>query len=287
MSLGVTLGVKRLLTFSLLVVLVNGGMAGGTRADQPVPSDEAVIVEPPSIGLLDNFFLKAGVGAERTGDSSEGFGVVGVNWGIPLTPPEGIAVGLQLGGNTLFEEDEISGSATVGAFTRHVPTYQDQHGAAAVLFDYYRTESSEDLWAVRPIIGTTISRRDALGLEAVASLNKQGRQRVANSLTTFWNRGWSERFGTEFGVGYEIKRVDASIFRVRAAMKVSPKVDLWCGADVNSGANFVVGIGLTYRCTDGRVHATLTNIGGDGRDLHVPFPTKDFAAFYRKTKGFR
>src|SRR2546426_11737760 len=52
--------------------------------------------EPP----FDNLYLDAGAGRERPdGEDSTGFATLGMNWGIPLTPPSNVALGLQLGGD--------------------------------------------------------------------------------------------------------------------------------------------------------------------------------------------
>ena len=92
------------------------------------------------------------------------------------------------------------------------------------------------------------------------------RERLTDSFTTFWTRGWSERLGTEFGVGYEFRRVNAALFRVRGAIGLTPSVDLWCGADANVNGNYAVGLGVSYHLGETGRHDILHNIGGTGRE---------------------
>src|SRR5437773_761113 len=132
--------------------------------DLPRPDNGRVDQQPP-VGLFDNLYLNAGVGVERPpGEDSTGFATIGANWGIPLTPPDGVALGLQLGGSLKARDDDPEWNATFGGFSRHFPTFPDQQGAFGALFDYRRTAFHNDLWAFRPIIGTTINSKDALGI---------------------------------------------------------------------------------------------------------------------------
>ena len=136
---------------------------------------------------------------------------------------------------------------------------------------------------MRPIVGTTISAKDALGLEGVAALNEQHGQRANNSLTTFWTRGWSERLGTELGAGYEFRNVKGALLRARFAMGLTRATDLWCGGDANLNGSYAVGMGVSYYFGDARRHASLHNIGGSTADLYTPFPSADYPALlYRK-----
>jgi hypothetical protein len=123
-----------------------------------------------------------------------------------------------------------------------------------------------------------------LGIEGVASLNQEHRQRIANSFTTFWTRGWSERFGTEFGAGYEFSHVNKTLFRARAALWLAHHVDLWLGGDINTHANYAIGTGVSYYFGDAGQHANLHNIGGTGDELYTPFPTADFPSLFHRSK---
>lgn len=235
--------------------------------------------------LFDNVFLTTGAGVERLpGEDRTGYGIFGANWGIPLTPPSDVALGLQLGGDLKLRENDPEWNATVGAFGRHFQTFGEQRGAAAVLFDYRRTAFHEDLWAVRPILGTTISARDELGVEGSASLKETDRRSPINSLRTFWTRQWSDRFGTEFGAGYELRRVKGALFRARAAIRLTPFTDLWCGGDANLNGNYAVGIGVSYRLGGTGRHASLNSIGGTGDELYTPFPTADYPSLLIRKK---
>src|SRR3989441_7219358 len=218
---------KRLLRQCVMVTLGVGAAWPAGRADE-LP-----------VNLFDNFYLQTGLGLERQqGEDATGFGTFGANWTIPLAPPNPVALGVQLGGSAKLREDDAEWNATIGGLGRGFSTFDDRQGAAALLVDYRRTASHSDLWALRPILGTTISARDALSIEGVAGLNEKRRERINDSFTTFWTRGWSERLDTEFGAGYEFRRVRGAQFRVRAAIGLAPSVDLWCGADANLHGNY-------------------------------------------------
>src|SRR5882724_8650567 len=134
--------------------------------------------------LADNLYVNAGIGVERPpGEDGTPFATFGANWSIPLTPPDNVAWGLQLGGDVKARDDDPELNGTFGGFARNFRTFEDQQGAFGALLDYRHTAFHNDLWALRPIFGTTINSQDALGLEVVASLNQDGGQRIANSFT--------------------------------------------------------------------------------------------------------
>ncbi len=235
--------------------------------------------------VLENLYINAGVGLERpVGEDSTGYAAFGVNWAVPLTSTNGLALGLQLGGGPKFREDDPEWNATVGGFARNFATFGGQRGAAAVLFDYRRTAFQDDLWAIRPIIGTTVSERDALGLEGMAGLNVQRRERGPTSLRTFWTRGWSEWLNTEIGAGYELRHVRGALFRARAAIRLTDSTDLWCGADANLNGNYAVGVGVSYRLGGAGRPNNLNHIAGSGGELYTPFPTADFPSLLSRKK---
>ena len=122
----------------------------------------------------DNLFLSvAGGGEEQPGDDATAFGTVGFNWGIPVnhdSAPDEVGVGLQLGADYTVREGGTEWGVTFGVFARRLPSFGEQRSAAAVLFDYHRTVHDADVWSLRPILGTTISDRDALGVTGVISL---------------------------------------------------------------------------------------------------------------------
>src|SRR5262245_17486400 len=102
--------------------------------------------EEPPVGLFDNFYLNSGFGLQRQrGENTTPFAILGGNWGIPLTPPDKVAIGLQLGGGLKFRENDPEWNATIGSFSRNFQTFPAQHGAAALLFDYERTAFHNDL----------------------------------------------------------------------------------------------------------------------------------------------
>jgi len=277
--------VKTLLRWCLILQLAGGLVGGMTLAEDAAsePETQDKPAKPPSI--FDNLYLDSAVGAEKpSGESSTPFGLVGANWAIPMTPPDDVAWGLQLGGDLKPRDDGPEWNSTFGGFARNFTTFETQQGAVAALFDYRRTAQDNDLWAFRPIIGTTISSQDALGVEGEASLNQERNQRIADSLTTFWTRGWSERLGTEFGAGYEFSGVKKTLFRARAALWLTQHVDLWIGGDVNWSGSYAAGIGVSYHFGDAGQHAGLHNIGGTGDELYTPFPSADFPSLLQRTK---
>jgi len=257
-----------------MLLTVVGGMV--------VPSTSA---EDLQATMLDNFYLNAGGDIETPiSEGSTGFGTSGANWGIPLAQPDNVALGLQLGGGENLRAYDPEWDGTIGAFGRNLASFGQQKGAAAVLFDYRQTLSQDDSWAVRPILGTTISAKDALGVEGVAPLNEQRGQKANNSLTTFWTRGWNERIGTEFGAGYEFRSVKGALLRARVAMALTPSTDFWWGGDANVNGSYAVGMGVTYYFGDKRRYASLHNIGGSTTDLYAPFPTSDYPALLSRKK---
>ena len=149
---------------------------------------------PPAehVGIADNLFLNAGAGVEKpVGEDSTPYGLFGANWGIPLTQPDNVALGLQLGGNVKFREDDPELNGTLGGFARNFKTFESRQGAFGLLLDYRRTAFHNDLWDVRPILGTTVSEKDAVGIEGVAGVSREHGQEIIDQFTTFWTRDWN------------------------------------------------------------------------------------------------
>jgi len=84
-----------------------------------------------------------------------------------------------------------------------------------LLFDY-RQPRSTTTWDIRPIIGTTVSDQDALGIEGVAGLDNEGGEKITDQFTTFWTRDWQNNFATELGIGYQFSHVDEACSAVGA-----------------------------------------------------------------------
>src|SRR5262249_20623226 len=162
----------------------------------------------------------------------------GANGTIPLTPPTGVAAGLQFGGGIKLRTGHPEWRATIGAFSRGFETFGQQHGNVALLLDYQRTTFQNDVFALRPIVGTTINSRDELGVEGRVGLNVDRLERANDSIITFWKRGWSDRLGTEFGAGYEFRRVNAALFRARASWGLTSRMALWCGGDADVNGSY-------------------------------------------------
>src|SRR5436190_577160 len=111
-------------------------LALGVNADQPLPRHA---VGAP-VGWFDNLYLNATGGLEEPpGEDTTPFAQLGANWGIPLTQPDAVALGLQLGTNLKFREDDPEWNVTFGAFGRDFVTFASQQGAAALLLDYRQT----------------------------------------------------------------------------------------------------------------------------------------------------
>ena len=191
----------------------------------------SVLSDEPAahVGLADNLFLNASVGEENPrGEDATPFALFGANWGVPIIKPDGVALGLQLSGNVKFREDDPELNSTFGVFGRNFATFPDQQGAFAVLLDYRRTEFHNDLWDLRPILGTTVTEQDAVGLEIVGGLNRERRQEAIDEFTTFWTRDWNETVASEVGVGYQFsdrgRAAAARPGRVRAEQPRGPRL---------------------------------------------------------------
>ncbi len=253
--------------------------------DENVVAQQAQAEPAPPSSILDNLYLESGIGAEKPpGEDSTGFATLGFNWGIPLTSPEDVALGLQAGGGVKFREDDPEWNGTVGAFARHFTTFRDQQGAAALLFDYRRTAFHNHLWAVRPLFGTTISEQDALGVAIVQPLNRMRGQKSIRELRTFWTRNWNRQLGTQLGLGYQFSDLDEAVLRTRLAYGLAPKVDIGLGADLNTAGHYAVGVTVSYHFGGTWRHAFLDNIGGEGRELYTPFPDNSFPMLFHRTK---
>jgi|SRR5579862_6384842 len=100
-----------------LVLELAGGLAGiSVLADEMSTTNNTVPVNrQPALGILDNLYLNAGAGIEEPpGEDSTFFGTVGADWALPLTPPDGVALGLQAGGNVKARDDDPEFNATSG-----------------------------------------------------------------------------------------------------------------------------------------------------------------------------
>ncbi len=106
------------------------------------------------------------------GEDSTFFGTIGADWGIPLdAQSDGVALGPQLGTDVKFREDDTEWDVAAGAFGRNLRSFGDQQAAIAMLLDYRHTSFDNDVWALRPIIGTTLDQHNAIGLTGEIGLN--------------------------------------------------------------------------------------------------------------------
>jgi hypothetical protein len=230
-------------------------------------------------------------GAEKqTGEDSTAFGSVGVNWGIPLTPQrDGAVFGLQVGGDAELREDNPEFGFTVGLFGRNFKSFGDQQAALALLADYRHTAFHNDLWSLRPVVGTTINSDDAVGLTGTIALNRDHHakgtdivhEEAINRVDAFWNHEWNRNLATELTGGYQFSRANAGVFGAQVVYALNSRVDLALGGEINTRGDHAVGISATYKFggTGGAGgHSTIHNIRGSGSGLFTPFPTRGFAA---------
>ena len=243
--------------------------------------------------LFDNLFLDLTGGLEKpTGEDSTWFGSFGANWGIPLNPDsQGMALGLQFGGDLKEREDDPEYDATAGMFARNFKTFNDQQGAIALLADYRYTSLHNNLVSLRPIIGTTISPTDAIGLTGVAGLDNESstsggrmvREEAIDRAEAFWNREWDGNIATELSAGYQFSNVDAGLFGGQIVYGITMHCDIAIGGEINTDGNYALGISASYNIGGTGRHATLHNIGGSGPGLFTPFPKRSFPAMMHRT----
>ncbi len=236
------------------------------------------------VAWQDNLFLNAGAGIEKPpGEDSTGFMAIGFNWGLPLNAEsDGVAWGAQVGGDVTFREDDPEWSQTLGVFCRKLASFGDEEAALAVLFDYTHTAFGNDVWAFRPVLGTTISDQDAIGVTAIIGLNDDdeplGESRIcqecADQFELFWNRDWNEAWASELGVGYQFGDVDETIFNGVLVYAVNDGWDVAGLGSVNTAGHYLVGVRVSYHFGQTRRHDVLHNIDGAGAGRFTPFPKR-------------
>jgi hypothetical protein len=251
-------------------------------------------------GLADNLFIDLTGGVDKpSGEESDGFGSIGANWGIPVNPgADGLALGLQLGGDAGLRDHIAEWDATVGPFARNFKVFGEQQGALAVLFDYLQTAQHNDLWAVRPIVGTTVCARDAVGLTGSAGLNEASkatvtittatinRQELADYFEAFWNHNWNDRVDTEFATGYQFGGVDEALFRGEIVWGITPNADVSVGGIINTAGNYVCSVSISYHFGGIGRHDTLHNIYvHQQQDFYTPFPKRGAVSLDPRTAG--
>jgi hypothetical protein len=220
-------------------------------------------------GVIDNLFLSTSFGLEKPpGEDSTWFGTLAGNWAVPLTPPDGVALALQLGTSIKVRDFDPEVNLTFGGFARNFDTFPTQQGTLALLVDFRHTAFQNGLWAFRPIIATTLTADDSVGVEVVASLNREHRQEVMDQFNLFWTRSWGEDLVTELGVGYQFSHVDELLLRGRVAFGLTRYIDMTAGIDLNTDGNYAIGTGVSY------------HFGGDGRELYTPLPAADYPVLF-------
>jgi hypothetical protein len=249
--------------------------------------------EAGKAGLLDNLFLELGAGyQEPAGEDGTAFGVLGANWGVPLTRnSDGIALGLQLGGDVTFREDDPQWGLTFGPFARNLKV-GDRQAALALLVDYTRTAFDNDLWALRPIAGVMLNEKDGVGLTGTAHLNRDSstsgttivRQQAIDRVDAFWNRDWNGALATEISIGCQFSHIDEAVFGGQLVCGLNPNVDLSVGGEVNTAGDFVIGARVSYHFGSTGRHDSIHNIGGSGKSLYTPFPKRRLTSLAHETR---
>lgn len=232
----------------------------------------------------ENLFLEAGAGwQEAPGEDSTGWTRLGFNLGLPLNDEsDGVAWGAQAGGDVTFREDNPEWSHTVGMFARRLASFGNEEAAAAALFDYTRTAWRNDVWAFRPVLGTTLSDRDAVGVTAVIGLNDdeeaQGEstvcQECADRVELFWNRDWNADLASELGVGYQFGDVDETLFNAVVVYAVTDAWDVAGHGTINTTGDYVIGVQVSFHFGQTRRHDLLHNIDGEAAARFTPFPKR-------------
>jgi hypothetical protein len=262
-----------------------------------VHAEEPVAVMAPAqndVTITDNLFFDAQGGFEKpTGESSTLNGSIGLNWGIPLNrATDGAAYGFQVGGDIKFRDDGPEYDATTGFFIRNLKWRNGQQAELALLLDYRFTSFENHLLALRPVIGTTLTERDGIGLTGVAGIStdahREGnfvyRQEAIDRIEAFWNRAWTDTISTELSVGYQMSHVDEGLFGAQVVYGLDENWDMAIGGEINTEGNYAVGITATFHFGGTGRHATLHNIGGSGAGLYTPFPKRSFPAMVQRTE---
>jgi hypothetical protein len=244
--------------------------------------------ESETVGILDNLFLEAGGGIKKPiGEDSTWFGTGGFNWGIPLTPnSDGLGLGFQAGADVSPREDDTEWDATMGFFGRNF-RLGDEQLAGAALVDYHRTAIHNNLWAVRPIIGTTVGARNEVGVVGVIGVNRESstssdgitvttiRQETLDSAEMFFNHYWSETLATELALGYQFSHIDEVLFRGQIVYGITQYVDMSVGGEVNGNGNYACGAKVSFHFGGIGRHDSLNNIyAWRKQDFYTPFPKR-------------
>lgn len=244
--------------------------------------------EGDTVSILDNLFLEAGGGLKRSPDDLKtGFGSVGFNWGIPLTPnSEGIGLGFQIGGDFSPRRGDDEWNGTAGFFGRNLKL-GDEQVAGAVLVDYQHTTLGNNLWAVRPIAGITLGAKDEVGLSGVIGVNREGsttfngttvttiRQETPSSAEVFFNHYWTEKMATELAVGYQFSHINEVMVRGQIVYGLCRYVDLSVGGEINGDGNYSCGARVSFHFGGLGRHDSINNIyAWKKQDFYTPFPKR-------------
>ena len=244
--------------------------------------------ETENVSILDNLFLEAGGGWKRAiDDETTGFGAFGFNWGIPLTPrSEGVAFGLQVGGDFTVREGDDEWNGTAGLFARNLKL-GDEQVAGAVLMDYQRTTMDNNLWAVRPILGITLGPRDEIGAMGVIGVNRESSTKFDGTTLTkttqespdtaevFFNHSWTEALMTELAVGYQFSEVDEVMVRGQIVYGITRYIDLSVGGEINGDGNYACGARVSFNFGGTGRHDSINNIyAWKKQDFYTPFPKR-------------
>jgi hypothetical protein len=244
----------------------------------------------------DNLFLDGAGGFEKpTGEDSTAFGSIGVNLGLPILPNQdhnGVAWGLQLGGDIKFREDNPEYDITVGVFARNL-VVRDQQAAVAMLMDYRHSAYHHDIFALRPIAGITLTKQDSIALTGVIGLNDDKeefdnriiRVETTDRIQAIWTREWTDRITTEFSGGYQFSDVDEGFGGAQIVYGLNKHMDVAVGGEINGNGNYSAGITFSYHVGGLGRHASVHNIRSSGAGFYTPFPKRSFPAMWHKTES--
>src|SRR5690606_9530645 len=200
------------------------------------------------------------------------------------------------GADLKFGDEHPEYNVTGGAFSRNLPSFGAEQTAAALLFDYQHTYSGNDLFALRPVLGTTVGQLGSLGGLASIGLNDddtRGGTRDGSDLTEeeavdrvdgFWNRKLNERLTAELIVGYQLGDGEEEYFAPQLALELTDAIDLGAGPHVHTAGDYAATFGFSFHFGQTGRHEWVHNVDGQGTTLYTPFPKQPLAAFLRESK---
>jgi len=227
---------------------------------------------------LKNLYVNVGFGSQKlesNGNDGQLFQTVGYNMGLQLKQLDnGVVIGLQNGVNaTVTERDNDQKgvfNTTSGLFFRNLKLGCNQV-AGATLFDFEHTFDGANLWSFRPILGLTVSDKDAIGATASFHINTDNGEQSTPYAAGFWNRTWNDKIASEAKVGYQFGAIKETFGSAQVAYGFNKNVNLVALGEVNGNGDYTAGLAVVYGFGGTGQHSTLANIRGVDA---TPFPKK-------------